>query len=142
MVQSTTARRIRGYTLVEVLIVLAVLALLTLIAVPWFVKISQRNALKSAAREVQITLTAARMTAVKRNAPVSVVIASLTPPIQLRHHRAAAARPTPTIPAPQMFLPQNAVARQGDARTPATRERSPSAATGVCRRRPFRRLRC
>ena len=114
MVQSTTARRIHGYTIVEILIVLAVLALLTLIAIPWFVKISQRNALKSAAREIQITLTAARMTAVKRNAPVSVVFASLTPPMRMVVIEPQPPAPTPTIRAPE-FLPAERGAHEGDA---------------------------
>jgi prepilin-type N-terminal cleavage/methylation domain-containing protein len=108
MVQSTTAREIRGYTIVEVLVVLAVLALLTLIAVPWFLKLSQRQALKSAAREIQITLNAARMTAVKRNAPVSVAFLSLTPPVRMQIIEPAPPAPTPTIPPSQLVLPQNA----------------------------------
>ena len=108
MVSSRTVRRVHGYTIVEVMVVLAVLALLTLIAVPWFLKISQRQALKSAAREIQITLTAARMSAVKRNAPVSVAFLSLTPPIRMQVIEPAPPAPTPTLPPSQVILPQNA----------------------------------
>src|SRR5262245_13904106 len=75
-------RRDRGFSLIELLIVLAILAAISLTAVPWFLKITQRNKLKSAAFEVQTTLLAARMKAVKRNQPVSVVI-NTTQPIDL-----------------------------------------------------------
>jgi len=109
MVPVSMVRPNRGFTIVEALIVLAILALMTLIAVPWFLKITQRNALKSSAREIQITLTAARMAAVKRNAPVSVAIVSLTPPIQFQTIEPQPPAPTPTMPAKMIILPQNAV---------------------------------
>ena len=109
MVHLSPESRSRGYSLVELLVVLAILALVTLVAIPWFFKLTQRNALKSAAREIQITLTAARMSAIKRNAPVSVAIASLTPPIRFVIVEPQPPTPTPTIPAPYLVLPQNAV---------------------------------
>jgi prepilin-type N-terminal cleavage/methylation domain-containing protein len=109
MVQSTSLLRSRGYSLVELLVVLAILALMTVIGIPWFMKLMQRQALKSAAHDIQITLTAARMTAVKRNAPVSVVITSLTPPIQLQVVEPAPPAPTPTLPPKVLSLPANAV---------------------------------
>jgi type II secretory pathway pseudopilin PulG len=94
---------------VELLVVLAILAMMTLIAVPWFVKISQRSALKSAAQEVSITLAAARMTAVKLNQPVNVVIANVTPPIQLQIVEPNPPAPTKTPIPKDVFLPANAV---------------------------------
>jgi prepilin-type N-terminal cleavage/methylation domain-containing protein len=66
--------RERGFSIVELLVVLAILAILALAAAPWFAKISQRNEVKSAGRELAITLAAARMRAVKRNLPARVVI--------------------------------------------------------------------
>lgn len=68
-----------GFTFVELLIVIALVALMSLIAVPWFVKLAQRNQLKSAAREIQTTLLAARMLAVKRNSNTSVLITTAPP---------------------------------------------------------------
>jgi len=67
-------RRCRGFSLIEVVVVLAIIAMLTLIAAPWFLKISQHNTVKSAAREVSIALAAARMRAVKRNLASQVLI--------------------------------------------------------------------
>src|SRR4030095_11912945 len=72
--QVTSPRRTRGFSMVELMVVMAILAILALAIAPWFAKISQRNTVKSAAQEVSITLAAARMRAVKRNLPASVVI--------------------------------------------------------------------
>lgn len=77
-------RRDAGYTMVELLIIVAIIALMALIAAPWFIRISQRNQLRSAAREVQTTLLAARMTAVRNNASASVRILPATPGVA--HH--------------------------------------------------------
>ncbi|HYX22089.1 MAG TPA: prepilin-type N-terminal cleavage/methylation domain-containing protein, partial [Thermoanaerobaculia bacterium] len=60
-------RRSEGFTLVELLIVVALVAIAALVGMPWLVKIGQRSQLKSAASEVQTTLMAARIKAVKRN---------------------------------------------------------------------------
>ncbi|MFN2386622.1 MAG: GspH/FimT family pseudopilin [Thermoanaerobaculia bacterium] len=73
-----------GFTFVEMLIVLSLVALMSLIAVPWFVKIAQRNQMKSAAREIQTSLLAARMRAVKRNSNTSFLITT-APPTGDRH---------------------------------------------------------
>ncbi|HEY1250869.1 MAG TPA: GspH/FimT family pseudopilin [Thermoanaerobaculia bacterium] len=109
MVQSASLLRSRGFSLLELLVVLAILALMTAVGIPWFMKLSQRQALKAAAREIETTLAAARMTAVKRNAPVSVVILSLTPPISFQTIEPAPPAPTPTIPPRSVVLNANAV---------------------------------
>lgn len=105
---STSMRRSRGYTLVEIMVVLAILAALSLVAIPWFLRISQRNALKSAARELAITLAGARMTAVKLNAPVNVVIAAVTPPLEFQIVEPVPPAPTPTRQPQDLMLPPNA----------------------------------
>jgi prepilin-type N-terminal cleavage/methylation domain-containing protein len=109
MVSSMYVRRSRGFTLVEILVVMAILAALSLVAIPWFMKLSQRYALKSGAREIATTLAAARMTAVKLNQPVSVVLLSITPPIQIAIIEPAPPAPTPTKVPQLLILPQNAV---------------------------------
>ena len=72
------ASRSRGYSLIELMIVVAIIAVMALASAPWFFKIMQRNTMKSAAQEMSITFAAARMRAVKRNLPaeVRVTIAS------------------------------------------------------------------
>lgn len=108
MLHSKSMRRSRGFTLVEILIVMAIMAALALVAVPWFLKISQRNALKSAAHEVQTTLLAARMKAVRRNQPVSVVIVSAVPPLELDTIEPNPPAPTPTHVPGRLVLPAQA----------------------------------
>lgn len=73
-----------GFTLIELLIVVAIIALMAFVAAPWFSRISQRNQLRSAARELQTTLLAARMTAVRNNGSVSVRIVPASPGVD--HH--------------------------------------------------------
>ncbi len=97
----------RGYSLIELMIVLAIMGILSLIAIPWFYKYAQRNKLKSAAFEVQTTLLAARMKAVKRNQPVSVVINS-TAPVQLSTVEPPPPAPTPTVAPQALNLPADA----------------------------------
>jgi prepilin-type N-terminal cleavage/methylation domain-containing protein len=82
MFQATSPRRIRGFSLVELMVVMAIVAILALAIAPWFAKLSQRNTVKSATQEVSITLAAARLRAVKRNLPASVVITPPTGPNQ------------------------------------------------------------
>lgn len=75
MLRITCARRRQGgFSIVELLIVIAIIAVLALAGAPWFAKISQRNQLKSVASELAITLAAARGRAVRRNLPVQVVV--------------------------------------------------------------------
>jgi prepilin-type N-terminal cleavage/methylation domain-containing protein len=81
MVHSKFGRGTRGFTLVEMLLVLAIIAAIALVTIPWFVKISQRNLVKSSASQIQITLAAARMRAVKRNLPARVNIIPAAGPI-------------------------------------------------------------
>ena len=108
MVPSTSPQS-QGYTLAELIVVLAIVGFLAAFGAPFLAKISQRNNLKSAVREIQSTLMAARMTAVKRNAPVSVAIVSLTPPITLQVIEPQPPAPTPTNPPKFIVLPALAV---------------------------------
>jgi len=103
------SERERGYSLVELLVVVALIAMMSLLAAPWLVKMHQRNQVKSAVREIQSTLLAARMKAVKRNQQVSVVISSVTPPIELQTIEPIPPAPTPTPVVPILKLPGRAV---------------------------------
>jgi prepilin-type N-terminal cleavage/methylation domain-containing protein len=98
----------RGFSLAELMIVVALIAMMSLLAVPWFIKLYQRNQIKSAAREIQTTLLAARMKAVKRNQQVSVVISSVTPPLGFQTIEPAPPAPTPTPRPSLLSLPAGA----------------------------------
>ena len=107
-VRARRLRRDAGFTLTELLVVIVLVGMMALLAVPWFVKISQRQQIKSAAQEISIALAAARMTAVKRNAQVAFVIASTTPPLEFRTIEPNPPAPTPT-PLPKIVrLPAKA----------------------------------
>ena len=95
--------------MMELLVVLAIVGLMAAAGIPWFMKVMQRQALKAAAHEIQTTLAAARMTAVKLNSPVSVAIVSTTPPISFQVIEPAPPAPTPTIGPKMVILNANAV---------------------------------
>src|SRR5262245_48990381 len=123
---SSLRGRERGFSIIEILIVLAILAVLSLAPAPWFAKISQRNEVKSAANEFAITLAAARMRAVKRNLPARVVITrasgsqsfhlvevfeQLTPtPLKVQETRLSARVDFPTTGIPGPYGPTQPVA--------------------------------
>lgn len=67
-------RRQGGFSLVELMIVVAIIAALALVGAPWFAKIGQRGQVKKAGQELALTFAAARMRAVKRNLSARVVI--------------------------------------------------------------------
>src|SRR5690348_1891023 len=63
-----TPHRARGFTLVELMVTVAVAAVLLMIAVPSFNSIINANRLSTAANEIVGALNVARMEAIKRNA--------------------------------------------------------------------------
>jgi type IV fimbrial biogenesis protein FimT len=65
-----TRRSVRGFTLIELMVVLVIAGVLAMIATPSFTKIIATQRLKSAASNLQIALLTARSEAIKRNANV------------------------------------------------------------------------
>lgn len=63
----------KGYSLVEVMVVLGILAILAVMAVPNLLKYGPKQRLLSAASDVQGAINLARMAAIKENSPVSIL---------------------------------------------------------------------
>lgn len=61
------SRRARGFTLIELMVAVAVIAILATVAAPSFQEIMHRNRLTAAANEYVAALQTARMEAIRRN---------------------------------------------------------------------------
>ena len=72
MLWGDTCRRHKGFTLVELMITLAIAAILLALAAPGFRSLIERNRLQSAASNLYASLMLARSEALKRNQPVGV----------------------------------------------------------------------
>lgn len=70
--QTLQSHRSYGFTLIELMVTIAVAAILLAIATPSFTSIINSNRLTSASNEMVATLQAARMEAVRRNTAVNV----------------------------------------------------------------------
>lgn len=66
------SRRDSGFTLIELMIVVALIAIIALVAVPSFERLIESNRLKSTTNDVLGTLNYARSEAVRRGEPVAV----------------------------------------------------------------------
>lgn len=86
---------------------MALIAMMAVIVGPWFMKIIQRNKIRSAAREIQSTLLAARMKAVRLNAPVRVDVASAVQPMAFQTVEPDPPAPTPTRVPARLELPSD-----------------------------------
>jgi type IV fimbrial biogenesis protein FimT len=65
-------RRSRGFTVTEMLIVVAIMAILAAIAAPYMGDMIRRQRIKTAAFDVFASLAFARSEAIKRNTPVTI----------------------------------------------------------------------
>ena len=69
-------RRLRGFTIIELMIVMVIVGVLATIAAPSMRDIVVRTRLKTAASDLHVSLTFARSEAIKRNNTISVIPAN------------------------------------------------------------------
>jgi len=69
----------KGYSLVELMVVLGIIALLAGLAVPGLIKYGPKQRLLSAASDVQGAINLARMAAIKENTTVVISFSTTTP---------------------------------------------------------------
>lgn len=70
--QSRRAGDQRGFTLVEMMVVVGIVAVMMAVAIPGFSRMVARNEVQQAAREIAATLQTSRMLAMNVNAPVAI----------------------------------------------------------------------
>ena len=69
-------RRARGFTLIELMIVLVILAVILTVAVPGFSQLTLTTRLKSYANEILSSVYLARSEAIKRGVPVTLCVST------------------------------------------------------------------
>jgi len=74
--RASVHRQSRGFTLIELMIVLAILGVILAIALPSFSEISLNTRLKAYANELVSSVYLARSEAIKRNAPMTLCVST------------------------------------------------------------------
>jgi prepilin-type N-terminal cleavage/methylation domain-containing protein len=89
-----------GFSLAEMLAVVAIVAILAVASAPWLSRVSRRRMLGNAASEIQTTLLATRMRAVRLNAPASLVVVTAGPTSSSHNLQTIEPDPPPPTPTP------------------------------------------
>ena len=80
MSRANSVSALKGFSAVELLIVMVLLGVMAAITIPFFGKMRRRSELTSAAMQVSTTLLAARMKAVRYNAATTVAVTPSSDP--------------------------------------------------------------
>lgn len=75
-VNPTHERRSRGFSFVEIIIVIAIMGLILAIGIPYFTTVLHRSRVDGVAREINMTVLAARLQSIKRGQNVGVVLST------------------------------------------------------------------
>lgn len=98
MIRIGVFRRAAGFTLMEIIVVVAIIGMAAAVAIPFFSKLSRRQRLISSAHEIQSSLMAARVRAVNYNRAVNLTITEATGSESLHKLQADPVIPLPTPP--------------------------------------------
>ncbi|ULA65824.1 MAG: hypothetical protein LZF62_10028 [Nitrospira sp.] len=119
--RSTVARCQRGFTLIEVMIAVAIVGILAMVAVPNYLQWNARYQLKQGTTELAGSLNLARMAAMNRNLAVTVTLALVSGRVNVDFGGALA----------PIILPQAIVAFTGGPTVQFTRQGLSGAAANV-----------
>ncbi len=119
--RSTGARCQRGFTLIEVMIAVAIVGILAMVAVPNYLQWNARYQLKQGTTELAGSLNLARMAAMNRNLAVTVTLALVSGRVNVDFGGALA----------PIILPQTIVAFTGGPTVQFTRQGLSGAAANV-----------
>ncbi len=112
MIRVYLFRTARGFSILETLIVIAILGVIAVLSIPFLAKVGRRQRLIAASHEIQQSLLAARMRAVRANQNTTLLITAATPADSLHELDTIAPDnsplPTPT-PIGRSYIPSNAV---------------------------------
>jgi prepilin-type N-terminal cleavage/methylation domain-containing protein len=111
MIRVRVLRASAGFTLAEIIVVVAIVGMAALVAIPYFATLSRRQRLVAAAHEIQQSLLAARMRAVRANQNTSLLI-TVAAPGDSQHEFDTITPDNPPAPPPppvnKSYLPANA----------------------------------
>jgi len=80
MIKKMIGKKNTGFTLIELMIAIAIISIVSIIAVPNFNDVIPRYRLKAAARDLQANMQKARLQAIKENSPVQIRFDSTNSP--------------------------------------------------------------
>jgi Tfp pilus assembly protein FimT len=112
MIPTRVSAAEKGFSILEALVVMLIIALVAAVSIPSFVRLSRRQKVISAAHEIQQTLLATRMRAVRANQTASLVIEPASGSQSVHELALVAPDPFPALtptPVNRTYLPGNSI---------------------------------